>query len=246
MIKKLVSNENTNSILFVMAEPILLNDGKKYLNTYAKLFNNRGKLENIVYRNQIYLDNKISLYNIKEKIFDDEILSILSSIEENWKKDNLIDPSIINQVDLWIPISLRASAELEKSFIFNDKSIKVKSTFGFLDKGIIDINNELVLYNNKTNESFENITRSLLNTEKKIEYKKNTVVVQKNIQTWPSSIKTLKSLPFVKEVKVISISRYGGRIIVKFLGEKKTFFQATNEKGLFFKNYNNKQYILSK
>ena len=246
MIKKLVANENTKSILFVIAEPDIQNDGKKYLRTYTKLFNSEGKLENIIYRNKIALKNKSSIYSIEKKIFHDEVLNILNFIERNWKKDNLIDPNIVNQVDLWIPISLRASTKLEKTFVFNDKSIKVKSTFGFMDKGIIDIGEELILYKDKRPKSFEKITRSLLNTKKKIEYKKDAVILQKNIETWPLSINILKGLPFVTEVKIVSISKHGGRVIVKFLGNKKTFFHATYEKGLFFKNLSNHQYILSK
>ena len=246
MIKKLVANENTKSILFVIAEPDIQNDGKKYLRTYTKLFNSEGKLENIIYRNKIALKNKSSIYSIEKKIFHDEVLNILNFIERNWKKDNLIDPNIVNQVDLWIPISLRASTKLVKTFVFNDKSIKVKSTFGFMDKGIIDIGEELILYKDKRPKSFEKITRSLLNTKKKIEYKKDAVILQKNIETWPLSINILKGLPFVTEVKIVSISKHGGRVIVKFLGNKKTFFHATYEKGLFFKNLSNHQYILSK
>ena len=246
MIKKLVSNENTKSVLFVIAEPDIQNDGKKYLRTYTKLFNSEGKLENIIYRNKITLNKKSSIYSVEKKIFHDEVSNILNFIERNWKKDNLIDPKIVNQVDLWIPVSLKASTKLEKAFIFNDKSIKVKSTIGFMSKGIVNIGEELILYNNKTIKSFEKITRNILNIEKKIEYKKDNVIFQKDIQIWPSSINILKSLPFVKEVKVISISKHGGRIIVKFLGNKKTFFQATYEKGLIFKNFNKKQYILNK
>jgi len=246
MIKKLVANENTKSILFVIAEPDIQNDGKKYLRTYTKLFNSEGKLENIIYRNKIALKNKSSIYSIEKKIFHDEVLNILNFIERNWKKDNLIDPNIVNQVDLWIPISLRASTKLEKTFVFNDKSIKVESTFGFMDKGIIDIGEELILYKDKRPKSFEKITRSLLNTKQKIEYEKNTPILQKDIQTWPLSINILKGLPFVTEVKIVSISKHGGRIVVKFLGNKKTFFHATYEKGLIFKNFNKYQYILSK
>ena len=171
---------------------------------------------------------------------------MLNSIERNWKKENLIDPNIINQVDLLIPISLKASTKLEKSFLFIDKSIKVRSTIGFMDKGIIDIDEELVSYKNKTLKSFENISRSLLNTEKKIKYKKDFLIEQKNTEIWPISINILRSLPFVKEVKIVSISKNVGRIVVKFLGNKKTFFHATNEKGLIFKNFNTSQYILSK
>jgi len=37
-----------------------------------------------------------------------------------------------------------------------------------MDKGIIDIGEELILYKNKRPKSFEKITRSLLNTKKKI------------------------------------------------------------------------------
>ena len=109
-----------------------------------------------------------------------------------------------------------------------------------------DIGRRINLYKNKRPKSFEKITRSLLNTKKKIEYKKDTVILQKNIETWPLSINILKGLPFVTEVKIVSISKHGGRVIVKFLGNKKTFFHATYEKGLFFKNLSNHQYILSK
>ena len=58
MIKKLVANENTKSVLFVIAEPDIQNDGKKYLRTYTKLFNSKGKLENTIYRNKIALKKK--------------------------------------------------------------------------------------------------------------------------------------------------------------------------------------------
>jgi hypothetical protein len=58
-------------------------------------------------------------------------------------------------------------------------------------------------------------------------------------------LNTLKSLPFVKKVKVISISNLKGRIVVTFIGKKKTFFQATKEKKLIFKDFNSQQYILN-
>jgi hypothetical protein len=57
-------------------------------------------------------------------------------------------------------------------------------------------------------------------------------------------LKKLKKLPFVIEVKVVSITNSEGRIIVKFMGNKKTFFQAVNEKKLIFQNLNSRQYIL--
>ena len=98
----------------------------------------------------------------------------------------------------------------------------------------------------KTPKSFKKLSRSLLNTEKQIVYQKDTIILQKDIDNWPLSISILKALPFVTEVKIISISKYAGRIIVKFLGNKKTFFHATDEKSLFFKNLSNHQYILSK
>ena len=53
--------------------------------------------------------------------------SIKNSIEKNWKKDNLINSSIINEVELIIPISSYKSTTLEAPFLFNDKIIKVKS-----------------------------------------------------------------------------------------------------------------------
>ena len=61
---------------------------------------------------------------------------------------------------------------------------------------------------------------------------------------WPFALNTLKSLPFVKEVKVIAISNLKGRIVVKFIGNKKTFFQAAKEKQMIFKDFNSQQYIL--
>ena len=51
--------------------------------------------------------------------------------------------------------------------------------------------------------------------------------------------------PFVIEVIVISITKSRGRIKVKFMGNRKTFFQAAFEKKLNFKNFNSRQYILS-
>ena len=71
MIKKLVANENTKYILFVIAEPDIENDGKKYLRTYTKVFNSEGKLENIkslIYKKKISLKNKSSIYSIEKKI----------------------------------------------------------------------------------------------------------------------------------------------------------------------------------
>ena len=57
-------------------------------------------------------------------------------------------------------------------------------------------------------------------------------------------LKKLEKLPFVIEVKVVSITNLEGRIIVKFMGNKKTFFQAVNEKKLVFENLNSRQYVL--
>ena len=68
---------------------------------------------------------------------------------------------------------------------------------------------------------------------------------QKDITIWPNVIQKLERLPFVIEVNVISITNSRGRIIVKFMGNKKTFFQAAYEKKLNFKNFNSRQYVLT-
>ena len=51
-------------------------------------------------------------------------------------------------------------------------------------------------------------------------------------------------MPFVLEVNVISLSSSEGRVNVKFMGNKKTFFQAVSEKKIIFKNLKSGQYIL--
>ena len=55
----------------------------------------------------------------------------------------------------------------------------------------------------------------------------------------------LEKLPFVIEVKIFSITSTQGRLIAKFMGNKKTFFQAIYEKKLKFKDFNSHQYILT-
>ena len=64
LINKLIKNEKTNSLLLVIAEPILQTNGKTYLNTYAKYYNLNGKLVNTVYRNKTPLKKTSSIYNI--------------------------------------------------------------------------------------------------------------------------------------------------------------------------------------
>ena len=147
IIKKLANNENTDSVLLVVAEPIMLNDGKTYLSTYAKLFDNSGKLKNVLPGNKTPLKTKTSIYNIEERMFQDEVDNILNSIELNWKIDNVIDPNISNRVDLWIPIPISASSTLTEPLISSNKSIKVKSIVGFNKSGIIKINDELIFKN---------------------------------------------------------------------------------------------------
>ena len=51
-------------------------------------------------------------------------------------------------------------------------------------------------------------------------------------------------MPFVKETKVISLTSNIGRIIVKFVGNKKSFFEALRQKGLIIEDYNKDQYII--
>ncbi len=245
LIKKLIQNENTNALLIVIAEPVLRNDGKTYLSTYAKIYNSDGNLENTIYNKKTPLKTTLSIFNVDELLLNEEVLNIIESIEKKHKKDNLIDPNIYNEVDLIIPLVFLKSTTLESPLLFNDKNIKVKSTGEFLDEGIIKIESEFIYYKFKTLQKFENITRSLLNSESKIEYKVNSKINQKDISNWPLVLDIMKNLPFVKEVKVISISNNRGRIIVSFIGNKKTFFQAVAEKKMIFKDFNSEQYILT-
>jgi hypothetical protein len=245
LIRKLIKIEKSDSLLLVIAEPILRSDGKTFLSTYAKIYNKSGKLENTVYRKKTSLKTTSSIYQINKTLLKVEVLNIINSIEKNWKKDNLIDPNIFNEVELLIPISSYKSTKLESPLLFNDKFIKVTSTDGFLDKGIVKIEKEIIYYKKKNKKSFENVKRNILKSNGKIKYEINTMLKQKEISIWPLVLNTLKSLPFVKEVKVISISNLRGRIIVRFIGDKKTFFQATKEKKLTFKDFNSQQYILN-
>ena len=143
-----------------------------------------------------------------------------------------------------IPISTYKSTKLEAPLLFNDKIIKVKSTDGFLNEGVLKIEKEIIFYKKKNSKSFEYLKRGLLKSNSKIEYNLNTIATQKDITLWPFVLNTLKSLPFVKKVKVISISSLKGRVIVNFIGNKKTFFQAAKEKKMIFKDFNSQQYIL--
>ncbi|MDC1023050.1 hypothetical protein OAR00_00695 [Alphaproteobacteria bacterium] len=222
-----------------------MNNGDTFLSTYVKIYNKNGKLDNIIYRNKISLKTTSSIYRINHKLLNQEVLNIINSIEKKWKKDNLIDPNIFNEVELVIPILTYQSTTLEVPLLFNDKIINVKSTDGFLDKGIVKIDKEIISYKKKSLKIFQIYKREILRSDSKVEYKKNTRLIQKDINIWPYVLKTLKSLPFVKEVKVISISNLRGRVIVRFIGNKKTFFQAAKEKKLIFKDFNSQQYILN-
>ena len=244
-INKLINNEKTNALILVVAEPILMTSGKTFLSTYVKLYDKNGEFVTTIYRNKIPLKKTSSFYNIDKTILESEILQIIKSIELNWKKNNLIDTRVINEVDLVIPITSEVSTKLQKELLFNDKSIDVISTSKFLDKGFIKIENEIIFYDKKSQNSFENIKRSSFKTLKKLKYVKNLSVIQKDISIWPNVIKKLERLPFVIEVTVISITNSRGRIKVKFMGNRKTFFQAAFEKKLNFKNFNSRQYILS-
>ncbi len=243
-IQKLIENEKTNALLIVIAEPVLQTDGKTYLTSFAKYYNFHGKLVNTVYRNKIPLKKISSIYDVDNTLISNEILKIIGSIEKKWKKNNLIDTSIINQVDLIIPITAISSTKLESELLFNDKVVYVKSTKDFKNKGIFKIKKEIVFYKNKTVNSFQNITRGVFNSIKQLKYNKNTILHQKDISVWPMVLKKLKNLPFIIDVNVVHITNSEGRIFVKFMGNKKTFFQAVNEKKLVFKNLNSRQYIL--
>ena len=244
LIQNLIKNEKTNSLLLVFAEPILKTDGKTYLLTYAKFYNKDGGLENTIYRNTTSLTKTSSVFDIKENLFRKEVINIIDSIQKNWKEDNLINTLVYDEVDLIIPINSNSSTTLIDELLFNDKVIKVKSTESFLNKGLIKIENEIIYYNKKTLETFEDISRSLFGSSKKLSYKKNVGVTQKDIGIWPFILEELESLPFVLEVNVISLSSSEGRVNVKFMGDKKTFFQAVSEKKIIFKNLKSGQYIL--
>ena len=244
LIQNLIKNEKTNSLLLVFAEPILKTDGKTYLLTYAKFYNKDGGLENTIYRNTTSLTKTSSVFDIKENLFRKEVINIIDSIQKNWKEDNLINTLLYDEVDLIIPINFNSSTTLTNELLFNDKVIKVKSTESFLNKGLIKIENEIIYYNKKTLETFEDISRSLFGSSKKLSYKKNVGVTQKDIGIWPFILEELESLPFVLEVNVISLSTSEGRVNVKFMGDKKAFFQAVSEKKIIFKNLKSGQYIL--
>ena len=244
-INKLIKNENTNALILVVAEPILMRDGKTYLSTYGKFYNKSGKIQSTIYRNSIPLNRTASFYNVDKALLEKEVSNMIKSIETNWKKNNLIDTRIYNEVDLIIPITNFKSTILSKNLLFNDKSINVKSTFDFKDQGFLKIKNEMIFYNKKTENTFENIKRNAFNSLKELKYEKNITVIQKDTDVWPNILNILEKLPFVIEVKIISITSSQGRIIAKFMGNKKTFFQAIYEKKLKFKDFNSQQYILT-
>ena len=243
-INKLINNENTNALILVVAEPILMRDGKTYLSTYGKFYNKSGKLQSTIYRNSTPLKKTSSFYNVDKTLLDKEVSNMIKSIETNWKKNNLIDTRIYNEVDLIIPIANIKSTTLKKKLLFNDKSIIVNSTSGFKDQGFLKIQNEIIFYNKKTKNTFENLKRSSFNSSKKLKYEEDLILIQKDTSVWPNILNILEKLPFVIEVNIISITNSQGRIIVKFMGNKKTFFQAVFEKKLKFKDLNSQQYVL--
>ena len=196
LINKIIKNEKTNALLVVIAEPILQADGKTYLTTYAKHYNLDGKLVNTVYRNKTPLKKTSSIYDVDENLIEKEILRMIGSIEKNWKQNNSIDTSILNEVDLVIPITSIMSTKLENKLLFNDKIVSVQSTQGFSEKGLLKIQNESIFYKNKTLKSFNNITRNIFNSSSQLKYEKNISVNQKDIRVWPMVLKKLEKLPF--------------------------------------------------
>ena len=244
LIKNLIKNEKTNALLIVLAEPVLKNDGKIYLLTYAKFYNSSGNLVNTIYRNLILLDKTTSLYDIEDNLINLEVRNIIHSIQDNWKKDNLINTQVYDEVDLIIPIDAEVSTYLDSKLLFNDKFINVRSTEGFFDNGLITIGDEILYYREKTPTTFNKITREQFGTSKKLTYDKDSKVKQKDIRIWSFVLNEISTLPFVTETKVLSLSKSTGRIIVKFMGDKKTFFQAANEKKIIFKDFKYGQYIL--
>ena len=243
-INKLINNENTNALILVVAEPILMRDGKTYLSTYGKFYNKSGKIRSTIYRNSILLKRTSSFYNVDKALLEKEVSNMIKSIETNWKKNNLIDTRIYNEVDLIIPITQIKSTLLSKNLLFNDKSIIVKSTSDFKDQGFLKIKNEIIFYKTKTENTFDNIKRNVFNSSNELKYEKNINVIQKDTGVWPDVLNILEKLPFVIEVKILSITSTQGRLVAKFMGNKKTFFQAIYEKKLKFKDFNSQQYIL--
>tara|TARA_A100001015_G_scaffold173323_1_gene192679 strand:- start:3021 stop:4292 length:1272 start_codon:yes stop_codon:yes gene_type:complete len=243
-INKLINNENTNALILVVAEPILMRDGKTYLSTYGKFYNKSGKIRSTIYRNSILLKRTSSFYNVDKALLEKEVSNMIKSIETNWKKNNLIDTRIYNEVDLIIPITQIKSTLLSKNLLFNDKSIIVKSTSDFKDQGFLKIKNEIIFYKTKTKNTFDNIKRNVFNSSNELKYEKNINVIQKDTGVWPDVLNILEKLPFVIEVKILSITSTQGRLVAKFMGNKKTFFQAIYEKKLKFKDFNSQQYIL--
>ena len=243
-INKLINNENTNALILVVAEPILMRDGKTYLSTYGKFYNKSGKIRSTIYRNSILLKRTSSFYNVDKALLEKEVSNMIKSIETNWKKNNLIDTRIYNEVDLIIPITQIKSTLLSKNLLFNDKSIIVKSTSDFKDQGFLKIKNEIIFYKTKTENTFDNIKRNVFNSSNELKYEKNINVIQRDTGVWPDVLNILEKLPFVIEVKILSITSTQGRLIAKFMGNKKTFFQAIYEKKLKFKDFNSQQYIL--
>ena len=221
-----------------------MRDGKTYLSTYGKFYNKSGKIRSTIYRNSIPLKRPSSFYNVDKALLEKEVSNMIKSIETNWKKNNLIDTRIYNEVDLIIPITQIKSTLLSKNLLFNDKSIIVKSTSDFKDQGFLKIKNEIIFYKTKTENTFENIKRNVFNSSNELKYEKNINVIQKVTDVWPDVLNILEKLPFVTELKIISITSTQGRIIAKFMGNKKTFFQAIFEKKLKFKDFNSQQYIL--
>ena len=244
LIQDLIKNEKTNSLLLVYGEPVLKTDGKTYLLTYAKFYNKNGNLENTIYRNTTTLLKTTSVFNIDDGIIKKEVTNIINSIQKSWKQDNLINTRVYDEVNLIIPFNKNLSTILTSELLFNDKVINVKSTEDFLDKGLVNIENEIIYYNKKSSTRFDEITRNLFGSSKKLSYKANIVVKQKHIKMWPFILEELESLPFVLEVNVISLSKSAGRVNVKFMGDKKAFFQAVGEKKIIFDSLKSGQYVL--
>jgi hypothetical protein len=244
LIQDLIKNEKTNSLLLVYGEPVLKTDGKTYLLTYAKFYNKNGNLENTIYRNTTKLTKTYSVFNIDDSIIKKEVTNIINSIQKSWKQDNLINTRVYDEVNLIIPFNKNSSTMLTSELLFNDKIINVKSTEGFLDKGLVYIENETIYYNKKSSTRFDEVTRNLFGSSKKLSYKVNSVVKQKHIKIWPFILEELESLPFVLEMNVISLSKSEGKVNVKFMGGKKAFFQAVGEKKIMFDSLKSGQYVL--
>ena len=85
------------------------------------------------------------------------------------KFEKIYNSKINNGCVIWITgLSGAGKTTLSKNLLFNDKSINVKSTLDFKDQGFLKIKNEIIFYNKKTENTFENIKRNVFISSKEL------------------------------------------------------------------------------